>query len=221
MVSFWHTRTHTHPHTHTFIYINKFFDDIYFFTLEKYRTLMIGPLWLCFSQEVLHRPLIKPETCFLYINTSAEQDWEKKKKKQDECAKVSSPKVKVTIRKGQSNHTRDHHTLWFMQSSRKSCSAPEHRPDKRVHRLTEILTDAVTEEGRNNRKKGSFLSKTNIVSGWVCRELRSPLHISPPLRSPSSWLGEYQMVNAGVMHSESTLSQHTSVTEECSVEETA
>lgn len=193
-----------------------------FFTLEKYRTLMIGPLWLCFSQEVWHRSLIKPETCF-YTSTPLQNRIDKRRrKKQDECAKVSSPNVKVTIRKGQSNHTQDHHTLWFMQSSRKSCSAPEHRPDKHVQRLTEILTDAVTEERRDNKKKAVFFL-TNIVSWWLCRELHSPLHISPPLRLPASWLGEYRMVNAGVMHSESTLSQHTwgSVTEECSVEETA
>lgn len=57
------------PSFHTYTYINKFCDDIiffflFFFTLEKYRTLMIGPLWLCFSWEVLHQFLIKPETCF-------------------------------------------------------------------------------------------------------------------------------------------------------------
>jgi len=41
---------------HTFTYINKFCDEIiiYFFTLEKYRTLMIGPLWLCFLWGILH-----------------------------------------------------------------------------------------------------------------------------------------------------------------------
>lgn len=72
--------TRAHTHTHTFIYINKFFDDIYFFTLEKYRTLMIGPLWLCFSQEVLHRPLIKPETCF-YTSTPLQNRIDKKRRK--------------------------------------------------------------------------------------------------------------------------------------------
>lgn len=127
---------------------------------------MIGPLWLCFSQEVLHRSLIKPETCF-YTSTPLQNRIDKKKeeeKKQDGCAKVSSPNVKVTIKKGQSNHTQDHHTLWFMQSSRKSCSAPEHRPDKRVQRLTEIPADR---ERTQQQKKGSFFPPRPKQTLWV------------------------------------------------------
>lgn len=179
---------------------------------------MIGPLWLCFSQEVLHRSLIKPETCFLYINTSAEQDWHKNKtkkknetKQQDQCAKVSGPNVKVTIlERAEQPHTQDHHTLWFMQSWRKSCSALEHRLDKRVQRLTEIRTDVVTEGGtrqqekKKKEKKGSFSPKQTSGVDEYAVSCTRPYTFRRIRRLPSSWLGEYQTVNAGVVHGEST-----------------
>lgn len=70
---------------HTYTYI-KFCNEIFFsfFTLEKYRTLMIGPLWLCFLSKTYFISLIKPETCcFIHQHL-----WRTRVTKiQDQCAK--------------------------------------------------------------------------------------------------------------------------------------
>ena len=65
----------SYPSFHTYTYINKFCDErILFFTLEKYRTLMIGPLWLCFSWDIFTSNFDKTRNMLLYIDTSGEQD---------------------------------------------------------------------------------------------------------------------------------------------------
>lgn len=95
---------------------------------------MIGPLWLCFSQEVLHRFLIKPETCFCTSTPPRNRIEQKKQKKQDQCAKSERPGgVKVTIRKGRATIQKIITPYGSCSHRGKSCSAREHRFDKHVH----------------------------------------------------------------------------------------
>ena len=82
-----HSLYHIHLFTHIHILnsVMKYY-SLFFFTLEKYRTLMIGPLWLCFSWGILH-PFDKSRNMLFFI--LHRHLWRTRfTKVQDQCAKT-------------------------------------------------------------------------------------------------------------------------------------